>query len=174
MVTPACRIVLLALGLLATGCATTSHRTFADRPSDQVWTALVAAAESPRYEGEPRDRWIVRENNVWADDATRRIEIHRELVRLLQRPATPPLREERTWRFSIRLEDDEPPTAVFVSRGFGVPMHATAEADLYFAEVEALLASAVPPDEPAPLAPPPAREHEVMPLVPIEAVEGGD
>ena len=118
-------VVLLAVSMLL-GC-TTVHQEFAGLPSDQVWTALVAVAESPDY-----DDWTVTENEVWVDEAAQRIEIYRRLRRVIHQPAYKARRENREWRFQVIFE---PPLATFTSRGMGVPSHAQDEADRYFEDV---------------------------------------
>lgn len=123
-----CFTVLLALGatLLLAGCMTVQERFPAQAP-EQVWTALKAAAETPAY-----DDWVVDRNEVWISEEERRIEIYRQLDRVLHRPGYEPLREDRTWRFQVTLEATDPPQATFVSRGMGVPAHAQLEGERYF------------------------------------------
>ena len=107
------------------------HQEFAGLPSDQVWTALVAVAQSPSY-----DDWTVTDNDVWVDEAARRIEIYRRLRRVIQQPAYKARRENREWRFQVIFEPTDPPQATFTSRGLGVPSHAdTIEAVRYRAVV---------------------------------------
>ena len=125
-------VVLLAV-LTLSGC-TTVHQEFAGLPSDQVWTALVAVAESPDY-----DDWIVTDNDVWVDEAAQRIEIYRRLRRVIHQPAYKARRENREWRFQVIFEPTDPPVATFTSRGLGVPSQAQDEADRYFQDVLDLL-----------------------------------
>ena len=128
---------------LSAGC-TNVTQTFPGRSADQVWTALVAVANEPRY-----DDWAVAANEAWVDESQRRIEIFRHLRRVLYAPGTgsEPRPENRTWRFEVRLVGDDPPEATFRSRGFAVPAHAGEEAVRYFADVRELLTS--PPGETA-------------------------
>ena len=144
-----CVSVSLWFALLSAGCST-QREVFTDRPSDEVWTAMKAVAETPDYaQGEPADRWTVRRNNVWVDDESRRIEIERRIEHAYHQPGSKPLQEERAWKFTIRLESNDPPTALITSRGFGVPAHAWGEADRYFSEVWEVLRAerpAKPPD----------------------------
>ncbi|MCH8316306.1 MAG: hypothetical protein IIA64_10070 [Planctomycetes bacterium] len=133
-------VVLLAVSMLF-GC-TTVHQEFAGLPSDQVWTALLAVAESPNY-----DDWIVTDNDVWVDEATQRIEIYRRLRRVIQQPAYKARRENREWRFQVIFELTDPPLATFTSRGLGVPSHAQHEGERYFLDVLDLLSGMPPPDE---------------------------
>ncbi len=133
-------VVLLAVSMLV-GC-TTVHQDIAGLPSDQVWTALVAVAESPDY-----DDWTVTENDVWVDEATQRIEIYRRLRRVIHQPASKARRENREWRFQVIFEPTDPPGATFTSRGLGVPSHAQDEGERYFLDVLDLLGGMPPADE---------------------------
>ncbi len=133
-------VVLLAVSVLF-GC-TTVHQEFAGLPSDQVWTALVAVAESPGY-----DDWIVTDNDVWVDEAAHRIEIYRRLRRVIHQPAYKARRENREWRFQVIFEPTDPPLATFTSRGLGVPSHAQHEGERYFLDVLDLLGGMPPADE---------------------------
>ncbi len=120
--------------LLVAGGCTSSERTFDGYSSDQVWTAMVAAAETPTYAD-----WTVAANDVWVDESAQRIEIHRNLRRVLYRPGADPHRETQTWRFEVRLRGRNPPTANFISRGIGLPTDAEYEANRFFLEVHDLL-----------------------------------
>jgi hypothetical protein len=106
---------------------------------------------------------------VHVDEATARIEVYRELDRVLRRPGARPLRQHRTWRFQIVMEGVEPPAATFVSRGFAIPTHAAAEGERYFEGVWSFLQE-THPIEPADVMPaePPATTE---PAVDIEALE---
>jgi hypothetical protein len=108
--------------------------TFEGYKSDQVWKAMVVAAETPTY-----DDWHVAENNVWVDKTEYRIEIYRRLRRVLHRPGAEPQREEQTWSFDVRMIGLDPPKARLVSRQSAVPMHATREGQRYFLDVHDLL-----------------------------------
>ncbi len=121
------------LSTLCTGCTYVDY-TFEGYSSDQVWKAMVVAAETPTY-----DDWHIAENNVWVDPAQYRIEIYRRLRRVLYRPESEPRREEQTWKFDIRVIGLDPPKARLVSRGRAVPMHATLEGQRYFLDVHDLL-----------------------------------
>ncbi len=144
-------VAILALISLS-GCTTVNH-TFTHQPADQVWTAMVAVAQSPVYED-----WQVSRNDVWVDEDARRIEIYRRLRRILAQPASKIRRENREWRFQILLESTNPPKAVFTSRGLGVPSHAQREGELYFADVLDILSGVA--EEPAQ---PAANENEDPP-----------
>ena len=128
------RVLVPVVVLLVAGGCTTIERTFEGYRSDQVWTAMVAAAETPAYAD-----WTVAANDVWVDESEQRIEIHRHLRRVLHRPGADPLRETQTWRFEVRLEGRNPPTASFVSRGIGLPTDAQYEANRFFLDVQDLL-----------------------------------
>lgn len=128
------RITVVILATIAlTGCTTVNH-TFVSQPADQVWTAMVAVAQSPEYKD-----WQVSRNDVWVDEDAKRIEIYRRLRRVLSQPASRTRRENREWKFQILLQTTKPPHAVFTSRGMGVPGHAQREGERYFADVLELL-----------------------------------
>ncbi|UCD75273.1 MAG: hypothetical protein JSV91_16000 [Phycisphaerales bacterium] len=133
-IAPVTLALTLALFLLA-GC-TTVRQTFHDQDPQHVWTALIAVAETPDYSSEdPNERWTVDENHVAVFDEERRIEIYRRLDRMLYRPGAKPIRQDRTWRFQILLENLDPPTVAFISRGWGIPQVAQWEARKYYADV---------------------------------------
>ncbi len=139
-ITSGLMVVFLAV-LTLFGC-TTVHQEFAGLPSDQVWTALVAVAQSPNY-----DDWTVTDNDVWVDEAAQRIEIFRRLRRVIQQPAYKAWRENREWRFQVIFEPTDPPLATFTSRGLGVPSHAQHEGERYFQDVLELLGGMPQQDE---------------------------
>jgi hypothetical protein len=126
-------LIPLVVLLVAAGC-TTVERTFDGYGSDQVWTAMVATARTPAYAD-----WKVAANDVWVDESEYRIELYRQLRRVLYRPGADPHHETQTWRFEVRLEDQTPPKASFVSRGVGLPTDAQYEADRFFLDVHDLL-----------------------------------
>ncbi len=121
------------LSTLCTGCTYVDF-TFEGYSSDQVWKAMVVAAETPTY-----DDWHVAENNVWVDPTEYRIEIYRRLRRVLHRPESEPRREAQTWKFDVRMIALDPPKARLVSRSAAVPIHATREGQRYFLDVHDLL-----------------------------------
>ncbi len=128
-ITSSLAVVILAGTLLCGG--TSVRREFLGSPPDQVWTAMVAVANSPDY-----DDWTVTQNDVWVDDASQRIEIYRRMRRVIHQPAYKARRENREWRFQVIFE---PPVATFTSRGMGVPAHAQEEAEHFFDDVLDLL-----------------------------------
>ncbi len=164
--------------LTMSGC-TTVRQDFPDQDPGHVWTAMVAVAETPDYShSDAAKRWIVRENNVWLDTANSRIEIYRELDRVLDLANADPRRENRTWLFRITLDPTDPPLAEFTSRGWGVPMRARDEGLRYFADVLDLLSGApspVAPSEPAVQTQPAFQElppeSSDKPIVDIEELE---
>lgn len=151
-------IVLLLLGLSATGC--TSHQmSFKGHDPDAVWKALVMTAQSPDYDDmEPAYRWDVRENEVWVDPATGRIEIYRRLHRTVTKPVKLKRTEDREWSFHVSFDPDPAPSAMFDCRQSALPAWVQAEADRYFASVMRLLEGmdaevdmpALPETQPAP------------------------
>jgi hypothetical protein len=134
-------LVLLVTTLLGAGC-TSVQQGFPGETSESVWKAMCAVAETPDYvsDPDPARRWVLTKNEVFVDDEALRIEIFRELDRVLHRPGARPLREQRTWRFRIELEEKEnTPVATFFSRGFAIPLKAQDEAARYYDDVWKLL-----------------------------------
>ncbi len=128
------RVLMPVVVLLVAGGCTSIERTFDGYRNDQVWTAMVAAAETPAYAD-----WTVAANDVWVDESEQRIEIYRHLRRVLYRPGADPHHETQTWRFEVRLQGRNPPTANFISRGVGLPTDAQHEANRFFLDVRDLL-----------------------------------
>lgn len=140
MKTPVALVFLISLLIPISGCATGESQSFPGYDGRVVWTALTAVAESPSYDDlEPDRRWIVDENEVWADEPGGRIEIFRRVYRMEGILITDQHRNERTWRFQVLFHDGNTPSASFNTRGMSIPMQAQAEADMYFAEVRELL-----------------------------------
>lgn len=137
----------VAIFVAASGC-TSRSATFEGYGEDQVWSAMVAAARTPEY-----DDWKVRDNEVFIDDAGRRLEVYRLLKRLYVTPHSDPRKEEEEWRLQIVLSHDDAldaPAVDFTARQLSVPAHVWREADRYFAQVRALLGpAAAPPPEAA-------------------------
>ena len=133
-------VVAIALGLLLTGC-TTANRGYPGYSVEQVWQAMVTAAENPTITD-----WTVTSNNVWPDEKDKRIEVSRRVRRVKHSPESDPLKELRDWRFEITLIESSPPKVRFVSRGFGVPAQAKTEASRYFYDMDRLLGVQVPED----------------------------
>lgn len=149
------RLTAFALvALFLNGC-TSVQESFPGRDPGQVWSALVAAAQSPSYDDmDPMERWNVRENEVWADPAGRRIEIYRRLHRFVYQSASRRHEEERRYAITVGYDPEPTPTATFTIRRFAIPAWAQAAGDRYFANVRQLL-EAVPEihekmSEPAP------------------------
>lgn len=137
-------ILMLATVTLVTlgGCGLKITENFAGRNPDQVWTALVAVAETPDYDNPEFGRWTVMENDVWANGDKRRIEIYREIRRSFYGPGDPQgRREDQTWEIQITLADDEEDGlhAVFKVRNWSIPAYVWNEADRYFADVREIL-----------------------------------
>ena len=126
--------------LASTGC-TTQSQSFEGYADDQVWSAMVAASRTPEY-----DDWKVSENEVFVDEAGRRIEVYRRLRRFYVSPHSDPRKEDEEWRLQMTLVDDssaDAPTVEFTARQITVPAHVWREADRFFAQVRALLGPAV-------------------------------
>lgn len=116
------------------GC-TTERQVISQYTNEEVWAAMIDVAKHPDYnDPDYTKRWTVRENNAWVDEPEHRIEIYRRVERVLQRPGTQSMYEEREWRFEVRLEWTDKPEdreVTFISRGVGVPAHAQYEAHRY-------------------------------------------
>ena len=126
--------VCISLGL--GGCVTRTQ-PLSGYSSDEVWIAMQAVADSPSY-----DDWHIVQNDVYANDDTRSIEIYRELKRVYVSPTSDPQKQERDWRFQILLLEDTETRLFsidFTARQLAVPAHVWDEADRYFAQVNALL-----------------------------------
>jgi len=126
----------LALGLLPGalgGCVSRSER-FDDHDAGAVWTALVRAAEEPELAD-----WKTLDNDVWSDERSGRIEIHRVNRRYVYTHDAFPRMETREWDFSVVLEPTDPPTVSFTIRELTVPAWGWLEAEAYFARVWDLL-----------------------------------
>jgi hypothetical protein len=129
-------VVSATMLLTSVGC-TTRSQVFDGYGDDQLWTAMVATARSPEY-----DDWKVSDNQVFVDDASRRIEIYRVLKRTYVTPWSDPLREDLEWRFQVVLSRDsadDAPLVDFTARQIAVPAHVWSEADRYFAQMRSYL-----------------------------------
>jgi len=111
-----------------------------------VWTAMVAAANSPEYKSnDPRRRWIVEENAVDANAASGHIQIHRVIARSLQLPQQKMQHDRRNWLFDIYLLPNDPPTVTFDALHSGlIPVHTVDEADRYFTLIDDILHHPMP------------------------------
>ena len=108
-------LAMLVIAAAATGCTTVTE-TFPDHDAEQVWTTLVAVAQTPSYDDpDPAERWIVRRNDAWIDPSANRIEVYRLLRRTLHLPGTRPQNQAREWRFQIVFQPEPVPTATFSS-----------------------------------------------------------
>ncbi len=141
-------LVALAALVASTGC-TSQTQTFEGYSDDQVWSAMVAASRAPEY-----DDWKISDNDVFVDEAGRRIEVYRRLRRLYVSPYSDPRKEDEEWRLQVLLGHDESadaPQVEFTARQITVPAHVWREADRFFAQVRALLGPVVEPtgDEPS-------------------------
>lgn len=134
----ASRIAIAATtSILALGGCVTRSQPLSGYSSDDVWIAMQAVADSPSY-----NDWHIVQNDVYANDDTRCIEVYRELKRLYVSPYSDPRKEEEEWRFQIALLQEAEtgtPTINFTARQFALPAHVWDEADRYFAQVTALL-----------------------------------
>ena len=122
------------LGILSLSALTacgTKDREFPGHSRDQVWKAMVQAADDPRYAD-----WIVVENQVWRDDLNSRLEILRNVRRDVMVSGEAPRREETEWRFSAELTDTDPPAVEFSTSTITVPAHFWLQARHYLDEVD--------------------------------------
>lgn len=163
----------LAVASFLAGCSQT--RAYEGHTRDEVWQAMVAAAEHPRY----RD-WIVTENQVWKDEPDARVEILRELKRDVVLMGQKPYREEAEWRLRGVLEPGDVPIIRFSTNDICIPAHFWLQADHYFDEVQTRLSAApamravapsVPLDDPMLLPPSsvmasPDRRDDILDSVP--------
>jgi hypothetical protein len=163
---------VLAMTVSLAGCRSTTE-VFDGKPTDQVWTAMVKAAEQPEYHD-----WHVIENDVWADEKSGRIEVWRLLRRYKDPPGQWSRLENQEWSFAILLtpaEGEEPAEASFDVRSMCVPSHSWMEGERYFNQVWSFLggrptlggaikssSAATPAAEPAP-APTPVLEPAPAP-----------
>jgi hypothetical protein len=123
---------------LGTGC-TTRTQVFEGYADDQLWSAMVTSAKSPSY-----DDWKVMDNEVYADERSRTIEVYRVLKRTYVAPEAPVREEERAWKFQIVLGHDPEalaPAVDFTARQLTVPAHVWREADRYFVQMRLLLSA---------------------------------
>ena len=125
--------LLVGMLTILAGC-TTQSSVFKERTPEQVWTALIAVAEDPRYE-----KWVVVENNVWIDLVYDRLEIQRVLKRDLHRPGSHPARETQDLEFQVVLERTQPPAVTVTVRNAIIRGKAMMAIDHFFAEVNDLL-----------------------------------
>ena len=124
----------LFLGIVSLSALTacgTKDREFPGHSRDQVWKAMVQAADDPRYSD-----WIVVENQVWRDDLHSRLEILRNVRRDVMVSGQAPRREENEWRFSAELTDTDPPAVEFSTSTITVPAHFWLQAHHYLDEVD--------------------------------------
>ena len=124
---------LLATLVLLTGC-TSKTVVYPDRTPEQVWTVMVAAARFPDYPD-----WTLMSNDVWIDANYDRLEIHRRLKRDYHQPTLDPVRQVETYDLQFVLERTEPPAITGTVRNTVIPVKGTAQLDLYFEQVHALL-----------------------------------
>ena len=132
-----CGLAVAACISLGLGGCVTRTQPLSGYSSDEVWIAMQAVADSPSY-----DDWHIVQNDVYANDDTRSIEIYRELKRVYVSPTSDPQKQERDWRFQILLLEDTETQLFsidFTARQLAVPAHVWDEADRYFAQVNALL-----------------------------------
>lgn len=137
------KMILCSILMLLTGCGIEAD--FSGHPSEQVWRAMQAVAEQPDYDHDDyTKRWTVVENIVHVDEDAHRIDIERQLERVLVRPRTRPLHQDEHWSFQVTLMQDN--QVLFRSMSPAIPAHVQFEANRYFASVRRLLAGLPPPE----------------------------
>ena len=131
---------LLVCLLFIAGCSVPQH-TWPENSREVVWTAMVAAANSPDYDADdPRKRWIVVENKVDANPSMGKILIRRKLGRSFKLPRQVIQHDERDWFFTIQLLPQNTPTVTFDSvHQVMVPAQVQDEAQRYFKIVDELV-----------------------------------
>ena len=160
-----------AAAMLLAGCVS-SRETFEGRDPDQVWTAMVAAARTPDYrEPEEEPAWIVRENEVWVDEANSRIEIFRRIERDYYKPASRHIHNDREWKITVAMTDRNPPAAKFTVRQLSIPSYAWEEARRYFDQVHAILGIAPSAAKSNDAAPTPPSTQPADSKIDIESLE---
>jgi len=108
---------------------------------------MLAVAEVPDYTGD----WHVTDNIVTADRPGGRIDVNRDLRRSVREADGRWRTELRSWQFRYELLPGNPPTVTMIARNPAIPMHVLAEANRFFADVDAVLAGVprpVSPDQP--------------------------
>ncbi len=116
-------------------------RTWVGHTSDEVWTAMIAVAQTPEYQSDnPRKRWHIFENDVIVDSDSGLISVRRVLRRSMKLPMQPVQRDDREMIFQISIKNHEPPTTEFkeISTQL-VPVRTLDEAERYFNQVDDLL-----------------------------------
>ena len=137
--------VAAALGVAAllalVGCGGTA-RPYPGVSRDALWNAALGTAERPTA----YDDWHVVENGVYADKASGRIEIYRELKRDYTPAGQKRRRQQETWALSVQLETEEGQIpAIRISQNSTIRSpRFTLEADRFFDEVGLRLAQASP------------------------------
>lgn len=124
------------VALATAGCRAPTE-SFEGKPANQVWTALVKAAEQPVY-----DDWHVIENDVWADERSGRIEIWRLLRRYKDSRGQWARMEDQEWKFAVAFQpeaDGHAAEATFTVRSWCLPSRSWQEGDRYFEQVWSLL-----------------------------------
>lgn len=152
-------LFILAAAFVLTGC-TVYERNYPGRTSDQVWSAMVAVAQQPDYDSEKWGKWHVMQNEVWVDEPKARIEVYRELRRVVYNAGmVKPDEQDREYRMTIKLRDSGTPRIRFETRALELPTDGFTESQRYFDDVGALLegmpaAAPAAPAQPTNAAPP--------------------
>ena len=172
-------LLVFAVLVLLTGC-TVYERNYPGRSADQVWSAMVAVAQQPDYSSEKWGKWHVMQNEVWVDEPKARIEVYRELRRVVHNAGSVgPDEQDREYRMTIRLRDSGTPRIRFETRALEIPADGFTESQRFFDDVGELLegmpsgvAPELPAAPPADATPPTARDmDEAPPTVDVDEME---
>jgi len=128
-------LLLAALPLLG-GCRLGSvSRAYPGVSEQQLWSATVLAARQPELTD-----WFVTENGVFLDEATHRIEIHRELKRDVMNGQAV-RRQTEIWSFSVEVDtSDRIPRVIMEPRGRVRGGSFFSQSDQFFRQIDVRLA----------------------------------
>jgi hypothetical protein len=132
-------LVFVAISLA--GCSTPMQHTFPNADRSHLWTAMVATANAPEYNDDGiQGRWIVVENDVDANPDQARIDVRREITRILHLPRQKDQHDRREVKFSVYLLPTNPPTIEFISKStYFIAVRGEIEATRYFSAVNQML-----------------------------------
>jgi len=128
-------LLLLVLPLCG-GCRLGSvSRAYPGVTEQQLWSATVLAARQPELTD-----WFVTENGVFVDEATHRIEIHRELKRDVMNGQAV-RRQTEVWSFSVEVDaSDRIPRVIMQPRGRLRGGSFFSQSDQFFRQIDVRLA----------------------------------
>ena len=121
----------VAMPVILLAACGAAEREYPGYTRDQVWKAMVEAAEDPRIPD-----WMVVDNQVWRDDASGTVEIRRDLRRDLVIVGQKPRREQQEWKFTAVVQSTEPPVLTLTTSTVCVPAHFWLQGDQFLNEVQ--------------------------------------